>query len=55
MYICTDKDGHIQGYSDTKCGTKADKDGKGAYTCDYHKYKQKECWEYAFRISQHSF
>ena len=36
MYICTDKDGHIRGYSDIKCGTKADKDGKGAYTCKYH-------------------
>ena len=37
MYICTDKSGHLQGYRDTKCGTKADKDGNGAYTCDYHK------------------
>ena len=37
MYICTDKAGHIRGYKDIKCGTKADKDGKGGYTCDYHK------------------
>ena len=35
MYICTDKDGHLRGYSDIKCGTKDSKDEKG-YTCKYH-------------------